>query len=138
VDASRRAHVAALELHIRSPMSIFRATCSFQIRPVVIRSHSISSQLRSKICTHRVTHIAPRCFTSLPPLRTPTPPPNRKPTIRENIYTIPNLLTLSRILACPALGWSIIDGNFTLATSLLIYAGVTDGVSFLQTSVVKP
>lgn len=49
-----------------------------------------------------------------------------KPTIRENIYTIPNLLTASRILACPVLAWSILDGNYHLATGLLVYAGLTD------------
>ncbi|KIM44453.1 hypothetical protein M413DRAFT_353710 [Hebeloma cylindrosporum] len=49
-----------------------------------------------------------------------------KPTIRENIYTIPNLLTTSRIFACPVLGWSILDGNYYLATGLLVYAGLTD------------
>lgn len=50
----------------------------------------------------------------------------KSPTRRENIYTLPNLLTTSRILACPALGWSIIQGNFPLATGLLVYAGVSD------------
>lgn len=50
----------------------------------------------------------------------------RKPTIRENIYTIPNLLTVSRIFACPVLGWSILQGDFVLSTSLLVYAGVSD------------
>ncbi|KAK0501583.1 CDP-alcohol phosphatidyltransferase-domain-containing protein, partial [Armillaria luteobubalina] len=47
-------------------------------------------------------------------------------TIRENIYTIPNALTVSRILACPVLGWSILNSNFKLATGLLVYAGLTD------------
>ncbi|KAG6902547.1 hypothetical protein C0995_014936 [Termitomyces sp. Mi166 len=50
----------------------------------------------------------------------------RKVAVRENIYTLPNALTLSRILACPVLGWSILDGNFHLATALLVYAGLTD------------
>ena len=49
-----------------------------------------------------------------------------KPSIRENIYTIPNFLTASRILACPVLGWSILDSNYELATGLLVYAGLTD------------
>ncbi|KAI0759342.1 CDP-alcohol phosphatidyltransferase-domain-containing protein [Irpex lacteus] len=44
----------------------------------------------------------------------------------ENIYTYPNLLTVSRILACPVLGWAIVQDNFVLATSLLAYAGLTD------------
>ncbi|KAF9497090.1 hypothetical protein BDN71DRAFT_1445094 [Pleurotus eryngii] len=50
----------------------------------------------------------------------------KRPTIRENIYTLPNLLTVSRILACPVLGWSILEGNFQLATTLLVYAGASD------------
>ncbi|KAI0664229.1 CDP-alcohol phosphatidyltransferase-domain-containing protein [Cubamyces menziesii] len=48
------------------------------------------------------------------------------PTLRENIYTLPNLLTLSRIAACPVLGWSIVHDDFYLATGLLVYAGLTD------------
>jgi CDP-alcohol phosphatidyltransferase len=51
---------------------------------------------------------------------------SKTPTRRENIYTLPNLLTTSRIIACPVLGWSIIQGNFPLATGLLIYAGISD------------
>ncbi|KAF8159407.1 CDP-alcohol phosphatidyltransferase-domain-containing protein [Crassisporium funariophilum] len=45
---------------------------------------------------------------------------------KENIYTLPNLLTLSRIVACPVLAWSILDGNYHFATGLLVYAGFTD------------
>lgn len=48
--------------------------------------------------------------------------------IRENIYTIPNALTVSRILACPILGWAIVQGKFGLATGILVYAGVSDWV----------
>jgi len=46
--------------------------------------------------------------------------------IRENIYTVPNFLTASRILACPVLGWSIVTGDFYLASGLILYAGLTD------------
>ena len=53
----------------------------------------------------------------------------RKPSLRENIYTFPNLLTVSRIVACPALGWSILSDNYSAATCLLLYAGITDWVS---------
>lgn len=49
--------------------------------------------------------------------------------LRENIYTIPNLLTVSRIISCPFLGYFIVNGNFVAATSLLFYAGVSDLVS---------
>src|SRR5436305_280826 len=71
---------------------------------------------------------------SHPSLRQSEPqPPLRKPAtgVRENIYTIPNFLTASRIAACPVLGWCILDGNFSLATSLLVYAGLTDLVCAL-------
>ena len=46
--------------------------------------------------------------------------------LRENIYTIPNLLTVSRMIACPVLGMAILNENFYLATGLLVYAGLTD------------
>lgn len=58
---------------------------------------------------------------------------SEKPTLplRENIYTIPNLVTASRIFACPVLGWSILAGDFRTATLLLAYAGVSDWVLML-------
>jgi hypothetical protein len=69
------------------------------------------------------------------PPRSPPPTPKDegtekgdKPTIHEDIYTIPNALTVSRILACPVLGWAILEGRYGLATGLLFYAGVTDWV----------
>jgi|SRR5882762_2514483 len=52
--------------------------------------------------------------------------PKGKLPIRENIYTLPNLLTVSRILSCPILGWSILNNDFYLATGLLVYAGASD------------
>ncbi|KAI6041340.1 CDP-alcohol phosphatidyltransferase-domain-containing protein [Pisolithus marmoratus] len=52
--------------------------------------------------------------------------PHENVTLREDIYTVPNLLTVSRILACPVLGWSILQDNFYLATGLLVYAGLSD------------
>ncbi|KAJ3563379.1 hypothetical protein NP233_g8979 [Leucocoprinus birnbaumii] len=67
--------------------------------------------------------------TTLRRCNTDNQTPLQKPQkfmIRENIYTIPNLLTTSRILACPVLGWSILNDDFYLATGLLVYAGLTD------------
>ena len=39
----------------------------------------------------------------------PSPRSKFQTTIRENIYTLPNILTVSRILVCPVLGWSIVE-----------------------------
>ena len=44
----------------------------------------------------------------------------------EKIWTIPNILTFSRILSCPALGYAILHNNFYVATGLLVYASLTD------------
>ncbi|KII85947.1 hypothetical protein PLICRDRAFT_165528 [Plicaturopsis crispa FD-325 SS-3] len=84
------------------------------------------SCLNPKLDNSRPLH---RQFSTSRPLSSDhdhKPQTTEKPTIRENIYTIPNLLTVSRICACPVLGWAIIDNNFYLATSLLVYAGLTD------------
>ena len=58
-----------------------------------------------------------------------------KPTLaalREDVYTIPNLITFSRIIATPVLGWCIVHNDFTSATGLLVYAGLTDLVRTIQ------
>ncbi|KAJ7504248.1 CDP-alcohol phosphatidyltransferase-domain-containing protein [Mycena galericulata] len=85
-------------------------------------------QFPSILSTHSRNPLSlPRKFLSTrPPLRFPDSPISPKPSVKENIYTLPNLLTVSRIIACPILGWSIVQGHFELATSLLVYAGLTD------------
>ncbi|KAA6407142.1 MAG: phosphatidyl synthase [Lasallia pustulata] len=72
--------------------------------------------------------------TSTPnPNRTPTPP--RTPlskrvlaslTPHENIYTLPNLLTLSRLLAAPLIGSLVLHDQHAWAVALFAYAGITD------------
>lgn len=49
-----------------------------------------------------------------------------KLTPRENIYTIPNILTLSRLLAAPLVGYFVVTQQHGLALGLFFYAGVTD------------
>lgn len=45
---------------------------------------------------------------------------------RENIMTIPNMLTISRAILSPYIGYVIVQGDFTLGMSLLAVAGITD------------
>uniref|UniRef100_A0A1B0A8W9 cardiolipin synthase (CMP-forming) n=1 Tax=Glossina pallidipes TaxID=7398 RepID=A0A1B0A8W9_GLOPL len=45
---------------------------------------------------------------------------------RENILTVPNMLTVSRMLLSPYIGWVIVNGDYGMAISLLAVAGVTD------------
>lgn len=44
----------------------------------------------------------------------------------ENIYTVPNILTFSRLLAAPAVGYLLVHNHHTAALSLFAYAGITD------------
>ncbi|KAL8280938.1 hypothetical protein RQP46_006617 [Phenoliferia psychrophenolica] len=65
-----------------------------------------------------------RALATQPP---PQPQTKTQPLERrENIYTIPNALTVSRILACPAIGYFVLEGQLGTATALLFVAGVTD------------
>ncbi|KAG2184964.1 hypothetical protein INT43_000877 [Umbelopsis isabellina] len=47
----------------------------------------------------------------------------------ENIYTIPNILTFSRLLASPYIGYLIVQGKYPLALGIFAVAGLTDMVS---------
>ncbi|KAI9672110.1 MAG: hypothetical protein M1831_001923 [Alyxoria varia] len=44
----------------------------------------------------------------------------------ENIYNLPNLLTFSRLLATPAIGYLILHDTQSWAVGLFAYAGITD------------
>jgi cardiolipin synthase len=44
----------------------------------------------------------------------------------ENIYNLPNFLTLTRLVAAPVVGYLVLHDQHVLAASLFIYAGVTD------------
>lgn len=50
---------------------------------------------------------------------------------RENIYTIPNLLCVSRIVISPYLGLLVVQQNYNLALAVLGFAALTDLVYIL-------
>lgn len=47
-------------------------------------------------------------------------------TPHENIYTLPNFLTFSRLLAAPVIGYLVIHQQHAWAVGLFAYAGITD------------
>ncbi|ANB11287.1 cardiolipin synthase [Sugiyamaella lignohabitans] len=49
-----------------------------------------------------------------------------KKPLKEDIWTIPNILTLSRLAAAPVIGYLIVDGQPFWALSLVVYSGITD------------
>ncbi|PKI84301.1 cardiolipin synthase (CMP-forming) [Malassezia vespertilionis] len=53
-------------------------------------------------------------------------PPNVRPTRKEVLATVPNMLTVSRICMCPFIGWSVVCGEPYLTLGLLGVAGATD------------
>jgi cardiolipin synthase (CMP-forming) len=60
--------------------------------------------------------------------RKPKPTATKLNGIRphENIYTFPNFLTFSRLIAAPAVGYFIFTSQPTIALALFAYAGITD------------
>lgn len=50
-----------------------------------------------------------------------------RPTVlHEDIYTIPNILTFTRLIAAPAIGYLVLHDQHAWAVGLFAYAGVTD------------
>ncbi|ELT88693.1 hypothetical protein CAPTEDRAFT_224166 [Capitella teleta] len=47
-------------------------------------------------------------------------------TLDENIFTIPNMLTSTRIALTPYIGYLVLQQDFNLACSLFVFAGLTD------------
>lgn len=46
--------------------------------------------------------------------------------IHENIYTVPNLLTFTRLIAAPVIGYLILHGQVAVALALFTYSCITD------------
>ena len=47
---------------------------------------------------------------------------------QENIFTVPNVLSLGRIVLSPALGYFVLCENYKLALAFFVLAGVSDMV----------
>lgn len=45
---------------------------------------------------------------------------------RENVMTIPNMLTMGRMILSPYIGYVIVEGHYSMAISLLVVAGISD------------
>ncbi|KAI8987823.1 CDP-alcohol phosphatidyltransferase-domain-containing protein [Mycotypha africana] len=53
-------------------------------------------------------------------------PTEKTQELKENIYTIPNVLTFSRLVAAPCIGYLILNHNYDSALGLFALAGFTD------------
>lgn len=46
--------------------------------------------------------------------------------VKENIWTVPNLLTMARIMLTPVIGYLVVEESYTVALGLFSFAGLTD------------
>ncbi|KAF7798731.1 hypothetical protein EIP86_009956 [Pleurotus ostreatoroseus] len=114
---------------------------SIRLQPCLQQAHRIrlSATLRVPLAALRPFHsyrprLAEHPDKPTPPTKTFAPIKSLQnlrnlkisETVRENIYTLPNLLTASRILACPALGYCVVQDDFVAATTLLVYADIVN------------
>lgn len=77
-----------------------------------------------------VINISSVAFANIcPPYRVPLSKRIRaslSPALHENIYNVPNILTFSRLVAAPVVGYLIAQDQQLAALSLFVYAAVTD------------
>lgn len=50
----------------------------------------------------------------------------------ENILTVPNVLTVGRMVMCPFLGYLVIQNDYSMAFNLFVVAGITDLVCLFE------
>lgn len=69
-----------------------------------------------------------RLYPGIRPLRTGVVHFSTKQAIRSSLWTIPNVLTYTRIITTPFIGYYITTGQSTAALLLFTYSCVTDFV----------
>lgn len=73
--------------------------------------------------TTKQSSTSPPDSTILPPLVA-----SPKDVLHEDIYTLPNILTFTRLAAAPVVGYLVLHDQHTWAVGLFAYAGITDMV----------
>ena len=82
---------------------------------------------RAPASEHHTSNIRASTSSTTSPTTTPTSI-LRTLTPHENIYTIPNILTFSRLASAPVVGYAILTSQPHLALALFFYAGLTDAI----------
>ena len=106
------------------PYSIFSYAPSRNHNPICTKSSPTSTTttittylpylVLPNVAKHSHSRLADRLRNSLPP------------ALHENAYTLPNILTFSRLLSAPLIGYLLVTDLHIPALSLFIYAGFTD------------
>jgi cardiolipin synthase (CMP-forming) len=93
------------------------------------RDTTYSSQPRRLATLLLITTNYRQAESSTPPLRDLSQAVKQKIstiTPHENIYTVPNFLTVSRLLATPVIGYLVLHDQHVWAAGLFAYAGISD------------
>lgn len=81
------------------------------------------------LCMVNYEHVTNNYDSEIPEPKKPKKPllnVLKKLTPHENIYTIPNILTVSRLIAAPIVGYLVLHDQHAWAFGLFAYAGITD------------
>ncbi|KAF4120268.1 cardiolipin synthase (CMP-forming) [Geosmithia morbida] len=89
------------------------------------RLHCIDNAERLTLCSIGSEPPSPLPKAKLPATST-IRKPSGEPILHEDIYTIPNALTFTRLLAAPVVGYFVLHDQHVWATGLFAYAGITD------------
>ncbi|RSH87960.1 uncharacterized protein EHS24_000483 [Apiotrichum porosum] len=115
----------------RAPPPLFSRALSFSAAAATcMLCHASRQAARRKHALRKVNSLTVRLLSTSVVRRQALDPKESKPApaeeIHESPYTLPNALTLARIASCPFLAYSIVHGNFEVATGLLVAGGFTD------------
>ncbi|TPX44555.1 hypothetical protein SeLEV6574_g04432 [Synchytrium endobioticum] len=102
-------------------------------RPKLAHPASTRPPIRPSSCPHLQLPIASPSNSTTPSPPPQHPPPNARDAahrllrqVREDIYTVPNILTLARLAAAPYIGFLILSESYGAALAWLAAASATD------------
>ncbi|KAL4967334.1 cardiolipin synthase [Aspergillus stella-maris] len=102
--------------------SIFTLAKSSQRRPGTVTALPSHQWMRFKLQRGTANKPTPQPPAKKSPILSRIP----LPTTHENIYTVPNILTFSRLVAAPLVGYFLVYEHHAAALALFAYAGITD------------
>ncbi|KAM0340352.1 hypothetical protein ACHAPU_010565 [Fusarium lateritium] len=112
--------------------------CAANARPVAVRfapRPTLAASSRCLFFTKAQSWLDHKVQNKLPEEKHVSPPPATQPdakpsrpaaVLHEDIYTLPNILTFTRLAAAPVIGYLVLHDQHAWAVGLFAYAGITD------------
>ncbi|KAF5000412.1 hypothetical protein FGRMN_1743 [Fusarium graminum] len=113
------------------------ARCAASTKPVAVRfaPTTIATPSRCLFFTKAQSWLDHKARNNLPEEKHVAPPPATQldaapsrpaAVLHEDIYTLPNILTFTRLAAAPVIGYLVLHDQHAWAVGLFAYAGITD------------